>query len=76
MGHGYRNTANLIGGYKTYSAAIAPVPPAEVSSAEVSSATSASPQSVQGVSAKEPLKINACGLQCPGPHYAGEESDG
>ena len=67
MGHGYRNTANLIGGYKTYSAAIAPVPPAEVSSAEVSSAASASPQSVQGVSAKEPLKINACGLQCPGP---------
>lgn len=26
MGHGYRNTANLIGGYKTYSAAVAPVP--------------------------------------------------
>ena len=71
MGHGYRNTANLIGGYKTYSAAVAPVPapvpPAEVLPAEVSSATSASPQSVQGVSAKEPLKINACGLQCPGP---------
>ena len=71
MGHGYRNTANLIGGYKTYSAAVAPVPapvpPAEVLPEEASSATSASPQSVQGVSAKEPLKINACGLQCPGP---------
>mgnify|MGYP002545561538 CR=1 FL=1 len=71
MGHGYRNTANLIGGYKTYSAAVAPVPapvpPAEVLPEEASSATSASLQSVQGVSAKEPLKINACGLQCPGP---------
>ena len=71
MGHGYRNTANLIGGYKTYSAAVAPVPapvpPAEVLPEEASSAASASPQPAQGVSAKEPLKINACGLQCPGP---------
>ena len=26
IGRGYRNTANLIGGYKTYSTAVAPIP--------------------------------------------------
>lgn len=62
MGRGYRNVRNLIGGYKTYSTAIAPVPrpSAEVVSPNVD--TSSAP-----VSEKEPLKINACGLQCPGP---------
>lgn len=65
IGHGYHNTVNLIGGYKTYSTATAPVSaPAQASEAP---AASAPPQARQDVPAKEPLKINACGLQCPGP---------
>lgn len=32
IGRGYRNTANLIGGYKTYSAAVAPIPAPTASS--------------------------------------------
>ena len=66
IGRGYRNTFNLIGGYKTYSTAVAPVPaPTAPSSAQP--AASAPSQSAQGGSAKEPLRVNACGLQCPGP---------
>lgn len=69
MGRGYHNVRNLIGGYKTYSTAVAPVPntlpksapaaaqPASVSSDDFSSNTLK----------KENLRINACGLQCPGP---------
>ncbi len=64
IGHGYRNTVNLIGGYKTYSTAIAPVP-APVSKVPP---VAFSPVPMQNKnSAQEPLKINACGLQCPGP---------
>ena len=66
IGRGYRNTFNLIGGYKTYSTAVAPVPAPTVSS-PVQPAASAPSQPVQGGSAKEPLRVNACGLQCPGP---------
>ncbi|WP_294619129.1 FAD-dependent oxidoreductase [uncultured Bacteroides sp.] len=66
IGCGYRNTVNLIGGYKTYSIATAPVP-SSVTSFDVPPAVSTPVQSVQGGSVKEPLKINACGLQCPGP---------
>lgn len=66
IGRGYRNTANLIGGYKTYSAAVAPIP-APVASSSVQPAASAPSQSAQSGSAKEPLRVNACGLQCPGP---------
>ena len=66
IGRGYRNTANLIGGYKTYSAAVAPIP-APTASSPAQPAASAPSQSVQSGSAKEPLRVNACGLQCPGP---------
>lgn len=66
IGCGYRNTVNLIGGYKTYSIATAPVL-SSVTSFDVPPAVSTPVQSVQGGSVKEPLKINACGLQCPGP---------
>ena len=74
MGRGYRNVRNLIGGYKTYSMATAPLPspsaPAGGDSSSASSAASADNDDVPAaasVSKKEPLKINACGLQCPGP---------
>ncbi len=66
IGRGYRNTANLIGGYKTYSAAVAPIP-APTASSPAQPAASALSQSAQSGSAKEPLRVNACGLQCPGP---------
>lgn len=61
IGRGYQNTLNLIGGYKTYSTAMAPVP------APTATPAAASFPETQNNSAKEPLKINACGLQCPGP---------
>jgi len=62
MGNGYRNVRNLSGGYKLYSAAVAPVPvPDKVAIPQVYSIESTVSSS------KEPLKINACGLQCPGP---------
>ena len=66
IGRGYRNTFNLIGGYKTYSTAVAPVP-APMAPSPAQPAASAPSQSAQGGSAKEPLRVNACGLQCPGP---------
>ena len=66
IGRGYRNTANLIGGYKTYSAAVAPIP-APTASSPAQPAASAPSQSAQSGSVKEPLRVNACGLQCPGP---------
>lgn len=62
MGNGYRNVRNLSGGYMLYSAAVAPVPvPDKVITPQVNSIES------MVSSSKEPLKINACGLQCPGP---------
>lgn len=66
IGRGYRNTFNLIGGYKTYSTAVAPVP-APTAPSPAQPAASAPSQSAQGGSTKEPLRVNACGLQCPGP---------
>ena len=63
-GRGFENVWNLSGGYKTYSAAMAPV------------SSSSSGDRVPAVSVHEPeagksvskvLKIDACGLQCPGP---------
>ena len=59
IGRGYKNTLNLIGGYKTYSTAVAPVETVEVSPVSM--------PKIPNNSTKETLKINACGLQCPGP---------
>ena len=79
MGNGYKNVRNLSGGYKLYSAAVAPVPVPSIANASVDArvtfgSTETSGTAVQsdsilsaGGSSKEPLKINACGLQCPGP---------
>ena len=58
LGNGYETIRNLAGGYKLYSAAVAPLPaPSEA----------VVPVRNHPVTSKEPLKINACGLQCPGP---------
>ena len=77
MGNGYKNVRNLSGGYKLYSAAVAPVPSIAAASVDARvtfGSTETSGTVVQsdsilsaGGSSKEPLKINACGLQCPGP---------
>ncbi|WP_281644281.1 FAD-dependent oxidoreductase [Bacteroides zoogleoformans] len=70
MGRGYRNVRNLIGGYKTFSTAVAPLPaPTALSSVSAFSSfdvVSAEASSVSDTE-KKALKVNACGLQCPGP---------
>lgn len=68
MGRGYRNVRNLIGGYKTYSTSVAPVPISLVEPSSSVAPVSPEPDaSSASTSEKETLKINACGLQCPGP---------
>ena len=68
MGHGYTNVRNLIGGYKTYSAAVAPVLPAEACSCtREPSASHREAENASCVCDRPVVRINACGLQCPGP---------
>ena len=68
MGRGYRNVRNLIGGYKTYSTSVAPVPISLVEPSSSVAQVSPEPDaSSASTSEKDTLKINACGLQCPGP---------
>ncbi|ADV43910.1 FAD-dependent oxidoreductase [Bacteroides helcogenes] len=69
IGCGCHNVRNLIGGYKTYSTSIAPVPSplAVASSAATISVSTETDAPLASASKKETLKINACGLQCPGP---------
>ena len=59
-GHGYSNVRNLTGGYKTFAAATAPVPPPSPQNTEAT-------PTAGGSNGTDTLKINACGLQCPGP---------
>lgn len=60
VGRGYKNVRNLIGGYKTYAAAVAPVPqPTRQNHITTQRGNDDNDNSV--------IKINACGLQCPGP---------
>lgn len=69
IGLGFKNVRNLIGGYKTYSVAVAPVP----RSLSVDASGKTHPESISSddfsetAKKKEPLRVNACGLQCPGP---------
>ena len=61
-GHGYTHVRNLAGGYRTWSAATAPLPlqqPTEPSPA-TGNCRAATPRPAT-------LRIDACGLQCPGP---------
>lgn len=64
MGRGYKNVRNLSGGYKHYSAAVAPLPAPSVAYPINEGVAS---QSVSAPLSSKVLKINACGLQCPGP---------
>lgn len=66
---GFKQVRNLIGGLKTYAAAIAPFPQ-EDSSNIASSAEAASDACVchaEKSTEMRVLRIDACGLQCPGP---------
>lgn len=72
MGIGYTNVRNLIGGYQHYAAAVAPLPiptnsTDDSSVAPTTSSSAPSPSNNDQNSVKELLKINACGMQCPGP---------
>ena len=61
-GHGYTHVRNLAGGYRTWSAATAPLPlqqPTEPSPATGNCHAAASQPAM--------LRIDTCGLQCPGP---------
>lgn len=66
MGRGFKNIRNLSGGYKTYSAAVAPITKAKdniinpIKSVNLSAATSMK-------EVVKTFKVDACGLQCPGP---------
>lgn len=61
--HGYTEVRNLIGGIKTYKAAVTPVLlPQEVSSSACSDTTAC-----ETAESKKVLMVDACGIQCPGP---------
>lgn len=62
--HGFKNTKNLSGGYKTYSIATAPINSIEPKMI-INSNTEVDDQKTKiDIKTK---KIDACGLQCPGP---------
>lgn len=65
LGAGYDNVRNLLGGSKTYYAATTPV--ASLKRPIHSSSNGANSQLDETLAAKDVLKVNACGLQCPGP---------
>ena len=65
LGAGYDNVRNLLGGSKTYYAATTPV--AWLKRPIHSSSNGANSQLDETLAAKDVLKVNACGLQCPGP---------
>ncbi|MFT4073071.1 MAG: FAD-dependent oxidoreductase [Dysgonamonadaceae bacterium] len=63
--NGFTQVKNLSGGYKTYSSAVAPLEQTKT----VSRTEQIMPNSDQQthVDVKKVVKVNACGLQCPGP---------
>ena len=65
LGADYDNVRNLLGGSKTYYAATTPV--SSLKRPIHSSSNGANSQLDETLAAKDVLKVNACGLQCPGP---------
>ena len=63
-GHGFTDVRNLIGGLKTYESATKPVllPSEEIDKKEDICACPASPST-----SVEVIRVDACGIQCPGP---------
>lgn len=61
MARGFKNVKNLTGGYKTYSVATAPIANNEYSKSENENKEEKMTNEIRTV------KVDACGLQCPGP---------
>lgn len=64
--NGYKDVRNLIGGIKTYKAAVTPVNPPSAYSGTHTQTVSAQAQPV-GEKVVKVIKVDACGIQCPGP---------
>lgn len=62
--NGYTDVRNLIGGLKTYKAAVTPVTPPTPENKEVTHKT---PEEHATHGAVKTVRIDACGIQCPGP---------
>lgn len=60
--HGFKNVFNLSGGYKLYKSAIAPITNCKEEKSE-----NCTCQSSDSISTTDIIRIDACGLQCPGP---------
>lgn len=66
--NGYSDVRNLIGGIRTYKAAVTPVcSPDDSQESCMAAAREACPCQDPGHGEIKTLKIDACGLQCPGP---------
>lgn len=66
--NGFADVKNLIGGLKTYKAAMAKVSVSENVSAQCGNIESGTCScTVESVSEVRTVKVDACGLQCPGP---------
>ena len=72
--NGYEDVRNLIGGYKTYKAATAKIntpegfdEAADNSQANASETSGCSADAPSCSADKEVIKVDACGIQCPGP---------
>lgn len=62
--NGYKDVRNLIGGIKTYNAAIAKVVP---NGSAKSNFNDNGNKRCESASQSEVIKVDACGIQCPGP---------
>lgn len=65
-GRGFKNVKNVSGGYKTYSAAVAPITKAKQKTAITIEAMNLNAATSINEVVKT-FKVDACGLQCPGP---------
>ena len=64
-GHGFKDVRNLIGGLKTYLAATTPV--CLPTDGDDGNRPAGKPQPTTDAGHAKTLKVDACGLQCPGP---------
>jgi NADPH-dependent 2,4-dienoyl-CoA reductase/sulfur reductase-like enzyme/peroxiredoxin family protein/rhodanese-related sulfurtransferase/TusA-related sulfurtransferase len=64
--HGFKNVKNLSGGYKTYSTAVAPIKE-NIVKIEPDDKKNIDIDTQNITQEMKVIKINACGLQCPGP---------
>ncbi|WP_283390601.1 FAD-dependent oxidoreductase [Millionella massiliensis] len=69
LGRGFRQVWNLSGGYKTYAAATAPLSGPDSAASQTSARSSAAVQQQPEATAtaRPTLRVDACGIQCPGP---------